>query len=125
MSGFPAAPGQTKIGDRRNSLPATDMTATCLARRWEGPEWVEGWWVTCVHAFGRGLLVPDESLLDFLQGAMGREPFPLPACPPPAFADTSESYYEEAQPYGEPFHGKDPEVSLVPSQLTHAGILSS
>lgn len=65
----------------------------------------EGGGVTCVHVFGRGPLVSDDSVLNFLQGAVGREPFPLPACPPPACVDTSESYYEEAQPYGEPFNG--------------------
>lgn len=44
-------------------------------------------------------------------GAVGREPFPLPACPPPACVDTSESYYEEAQPYGEPFNDDAEAVS--------------
>lgn len=85
---------------------------------------VRGWWVTHVHAFDRGPLVSDDSVLDFLQGAVGREPFPLPAFPPPAYADTSESYYEEAQPYGEPFNGEEPEVSLVPSQLRFTHIVS-
>uniref|UniRef100_A0A8C6TH57 Actin filament-associated protein 1-like 2 n=1 Tax=Neogobius melanostomus TaxID=47308 RepID=A0A8C6TH57_9GOBI len=33
-------------------------------------------------------------------GVIGREPFPLPHTPAPAI-DTSESYYEEAQPYEE------------------------
>lgn len=37
---------------------------------------------------------------------MCREPFPLPALPAPACTDTSESYYEEAQPYEETFNGK-------------------
>ncbi|CAK6974628.1 actin filament-associated protein 1-like 2 isoform X2 [Scomber scombrus] len=32
---------------------------------------------------------------------VGREPFPLPVFPAPACIDTSESYYEEAQPYEE------------------------
>lgn len=66
-----------------------------------------------MHEFGSGPLVSDRSVLVFLQGAVGREPFPLPALPPPGCTDTSESYYEEAQPYGEPFNGTDPEVSLV------------
>lgn len=35
---------------------------------------------------------------------MGHEPLPLPAAP--ACIDASESYYEEAQPYGETFNGK-------------------
>lgn len=50
-----------------------------------------------------------------LQGAVGREPFPLPGLPFPAFAEASESYYEEAEPYVEAFNGKDPEVSSAPS----------
>lgn len=59
----------------------------------------------------------DVSVLDILQGAVGREPFPLPVLPFPASAESSESYYEEAQPYSETFNGKHPEVSLVPSSL--------
>ncbi|KAM8837977.1 actin filament-associated protein 1-like 2 isoform 2-T2 [Spinachia spinachia] len=35
---------------------------------------------------------------------MCREPFPLPSLPTPACTDTSESYYEEAQPYEETFN---------------------
>lgn len=66
-----------------------------------------------LHAYEFGPLVCDDSVLDCLQAVMGREPFPLPALPPPGCADASESYYEEAQPYGEPFNGTDPEVSLV------------
>ncbi|KAG7507928.1 hypothetical protein JOB18_049254 [Solea senegalensis] len=48
--------------------------------------------------------VPQKSLPDLpppRTGVVGREPFPLPAVPAPASADTSESYYEEAQPYEE------------------------
>lgn len=37
---------------------------------------------------------------------VAREPFPLPAIPAPACIDTSESYYEEAQPYEETVNGK-------------------
>lgn len=37
---------------------------------------------------------------------IGREPFPLPPPPAPASIDTSESYYEEAQPYEETVNGK-------------------
>lgn len=71
---------------------------------------VRGWWASWP-------LVSDGSVLDFLQGAMGREPFPLPGFLPP---DTSESYYEEAQPYGEPYNGKDPEVALVLPREVHS-----
>lgn len=49
--------------------------------------------------------VPHPSLI--FQGVAGREPFPLPAVPAPACIDTSESYYEEAQPYGETFNGEN------------------
>ncbi|XP_071319725.1 actin filament-associated protein 1-like 2 isoform X1 [Trachinotus anak] len=48
--------------------------------------------------------VPQKSLPDLpppRTGVVGREPFPLPAVPAPACIDTSESYYEEAQPYEE------------------------
>ncbi|GAA6214270.1 actin filament-associated protein 1-like 2 isoform X1 [Lates japonicus] len=48
--------------------------------------------------------VPQKSLPDLpppRTGVAGREPFPLPAVPAPACIDTSESYYEEAQPYEE------------------------
>lgn len=41
------------------------------------------------------------------QGLVGHEPVPFPATPLPAYNDASESYYEEAQPYGEPFNGKN------------------
>lgn len=41
------------------------------------------------------------------QGLVGHEPVPYPATPVPACNDPSESYYEEAQPYGEPFNGKN------------------
>lgn len=41
------------------------------------------------------------------QGLVGHEPVPFPATPVPACNDASESYYEEAQPYGEPFNGKN------------------
>ncbi|XP_051274492.1 actin filament-associated protein 1-like 2 isoform X2 [Dicentrarchus labrax] len=48
--------------------------------------------------------VPQKSLPDLpppRTGVVGREPFPLPVIPAPACIDTSESYYEEAQPYEE------------------------
>ncbi|KAM4524886.1 actin filament-associated protein 1-like 2 isoform 2-T2 [Odontesthes bonariensis] len=48
--------------------------------------------------------VPQKSLPDLpppRTGVVSREPFPLPAVPAPACIDTSESYYEEAQPYEE------------------------
>ncbi|XP_039990782.1 actin filament-associated protein 1-like 2 isoform X3 [Xiphias gladius] len=48
--------------------------------------------------------VPQKSLPDLPSSrtcVVGREPFPLPAVPAPASIDTSESYYEEAQPYEE------------------------
>lgn len=41
------------------------------------------------------------------QGLVGHEPVSFPATPVPACNDASESYYEEAQPYGEPFNGKN------------------
>ncbi|KAM9336162.1 actin filament-associated protein 1-like 2 isoform 2-T2 [Symphorus nematophorus] len=44
-------------------------------------------------------------------GMLGREPFPLPAVPAPACIDTSESYYEEAQPYEETFNDDGEAVS--------------
>ncbi|XP_059180351.1 actin filament-associated protein 1-like 2 [Centropristis striata] len=54
--------------------------------------------------------VPQKSLPDLpppRAGVVGREPFPLPAVPAPACIDTSESYYEEAQPYEETFNDLD------------------
>ncbi|XP_026171279.1 actin filament-associated protein 1-like 2 isoform X2 [Mastacembelus armatus] len=48
--------------------------------------------------------VPQKSLPDLpppRTGVVGREPFPLPAVPASAFMDTSDSYYEEAEPYEE------------------------
>ncbi|XP_053269916.1 actin filament-associated protein 1-like 2 isoform X2 [Pleuronectes platessa] len=48
--------------------------------------------------------VPQKSLPDLpppRSCVVGREPFPLPAVPSLATIDTSESYYEEAQPYEE------------------------
>ncbi|CAN9509248.1 unnamed protein product [Ophioblennius macclurei] len=48
--------------------------------------------------------VPQKSLPDLPSprtGVVGREPFPLPAIPSPACINTTESYYEEAQPYEE------------------------
>ncbi|XP_029311861.1 actin filament-associated protein 1-like 2 isoform X2 [Cottoperca gobio] len=54
--------------------------------------------------------VPQKSLPDLpppRAGLVGREPFPLPAVPAPACIDTSESYYEEAQPYEETFNDLD------------------
>ncbi|XP_038591697.1 actin filament-associated protein 1-like 2 isoform X1 [Micropterus salmoides] len=54
--------------------------------------------------------VPQKSLPDLpppRTGVVGREPFPLPALPSPACVDTSESYYEEAQPYEEAFNDLD------------------
>ncbi|XP_078134925.1 actin filament-associated protein 1-like 2 isoform X1 [Sander vitreus] len=44
-------------------------------------------------------------------GVVCREPFPLPAVPTPACIDTSESYYEEAQPYEEAFNDDGDAVS--------------
>lgn len=41
------------------------------------------------------------------QGLVGHEPVLFPSTPVPACNDASESYYEEAQPYGEPFNGKN------------------
>lgn len=71
-----------------------------------------------MHVFGLGPLVSDVSVMGVLQGAVGREPFPLPVFPPAAWAEAPESYYEEAQPYGETFQGKAPGVSSVLSQLS-------
>ncbi|KAM9837249.1 actin filament-associated protein 1-like 2 [Aulostomus maculatus] len=48
--------------------------------------------------------VPQKSLPDLpppRTGVVAREPFPLPVVPIPACVDSSESYYEEAQPYEE------------------------
>ncbi|KAK5850881.1 hypothetical protein PBY51_001719 [Eleginops maclovinus] len=42
-----------------------------------------------------------------IRGVVSREPFPLPPVPAPACLDTSESYYEEAQPYEETFNDLD------------------
>ncbi|XP_040922772.1 actin filament-associated protein 1-like 2 isoform X2 [Toxotes jaculatrix] len=53
---------------------------------------------------GKCFPVPQKSLPDLpppRTSVVGREPFPLPAIPSPACIDTSESYYEEAQPYEE------------------------
>ncbi|XP_070707728.1 actin filament-associated protein 1-like 2 [Pempheris klunzingeri] len=58
--------------------------------------------------------VPQKSLPDLpppRAGVVGREPFPLPALPAPACTDTSESYYEEAQPYEETFNDDGEAVS--------------
>ncbi|XP_041818396.1 actin filament-associated protein 1-like 2 [Chelmon rostratus] len=58
--------------------------------------------------------VPQKSLPDLpppRAGVVGREPFPLPAVPAPACVDTSESYYEEAQPYEETFNDDGEAVS--------------
>ncbi|XP_062270284.1 actin filament-associated protein 1-like 2 isoform X2 [Platichthys flesus] len=54
--------------------------------------------------------VPQKSLPDLpppRSCVVGREPFPLPAVPCPATVDTSESYYEEAQPYEETVNDLD------------------
>ncbi|XP_035001269.1 actin filament-associated protein 1-like 2 isoform X2 [Hippoglossus stenolepis] len=54
--------------------------------------------------------VPQKSLPDLpppRSCVVGREPFPLPAVPSPATIDTSESYYEEAQPYEETVNDLD------------------
>ncbi|XP_068161295.1 actin filament-associated protein 1-like 2 isoform X2 [Antennarius striatus] len=45
------------------------------------------------------------------EGIVGREPFPLPGVTPLAGIDTSDSYYEEAQPYGETFNDDGEAVS--------------
>ncbi|XP_031170996.2 actin filament-associated protein 1-like 2 [Sander lucioperca] len=58
--------------------------------------------------------VPQKSLPDLpppRAGVVCREPFPLPAVPAPACIDTSESYYEEAQPYEEAFNDDGDAVS--------------
>ncbi|XP_070782688.1 actin filament-associated protein 1-like 2 [Enoplosus armatus] len=58
--------------------------------------------------------VPQKSLPDLpppRAGVVGREPFPLPAVPAPACIDTTESYYEEAQPYEETFNDDGEAVS--------------
>ncbi|KAM8729180.1 actin filament-associated protein 1-like 2 isoform 1-T1 [Acanthopagrus schlegelii] len=57
---------------------------------------------------GKYIPVPQKSLPDLpppRAGVVGREPFPLPSTPAHACIDPSESYYEEAQPYGEAFNG--------------------
>ncbi|XP_056221885.1 actin filament-associated protein 1-like 2 isoform X1 [Seriola aureovittata] len=54
--------------------------------------------------------VPQKSLPDLpppRTGVVGREPFPLPALPATVCVDTSESYYEEAQPYEETVNDLD------------------
>lgn len=56
------------------------------------------------------------------QGIVGREPFPLPAVPAPGCLDTSESYYEEAQPYEETINGKNSQV-LVTICVSHLRVL--
>ncbi|XP_033467779.1 actin filament-associated protein 1-like 2 isoform X1 [Epinephelus lanceolatus] len=59
---------------------------------------------------GKHFSVPQKNLPDLpppRAGMVGREPFPLPAVPAPACIDTSESYYEEAQPYEETFNDLD------------------
>ncbi|XP_028286897.1 actin filament-associated protein 1-like 2 [Parambassis ranga] len=56
------------------------------------------------------LPVPQKNLPDLpppRTGVVGREPFPLPVTPAPACIDTSESYYEEAQPYEETINDLD------------------
>lgn len=59
------------------------------------------------------------------QGLVGHEPLPLPAAPVPACIDASESYYEEAQPYGETFNGKKQSPSqLLPTLDTSQHLLS-
>ncbi|XP_067344342.1 actin filament-associated protein 1-like 2 isoform X2 [Channa argus] len=58
----------------------------------------------------RHVPVPQKSLPDLpppRAGVVDREPFPLPAVPAPACIDTSESYYEEAQPYEETINDLD------------------
>ncbi|XP_034414916.1 actin filament-associated protein 1-like 2 isoform X1 [Cyclopterus lumpus] len=58
--------------------------------------------------------VPQKSLPDLPPprvGVLCREPFPLPTVPAPACTDTSESYYEEAQPYEETFNDDGDAVS--------------
>ncbi|XP_068610383.1 actin filament-associated protein 1-like 2 [Brachionichthys hirsutus] len=58
--------------------------------------------------------VPQKSLPDLpppRAGIVGREPFPLPAVASPACIDPSDSYYEEAQPYGEAFNDDGEAVS--------------
>ncbi|XP_074475325.1 actin filament-associated protein 1-like 2 isoform X1 [Sebastes fasciatus] len=58
--------------------------------------------------------VPQKSLPDLPPprvGVVGREPFPLPGVPAPACIDSSESYYEEAQPYEEAFNDDGEAVS--------------
>ncbi|KAK2820413.1 hypothetical protein Q5P01_023372 [Channa striata] len=62
----------------------------------------------------RSVPVPQKSLPDLpppRTGVVGREPFPLPAVPAPACIDTSESYYEEAQPYEETINDDGEAVS--------------
>ncbi|XP_011604547.1 actin filament-associated protein 1-like 2 isoform X1 [Takifugu rubripes] len=58
--------------------------------------------------------VPQKSLPELpppRTGLVGHEPLPLPAAPVPACIDASESYYEEAQPYGETFNDDGEAVS--------------
>uniref|UniRef100_A0A3Q2DEV1 Actin filament-associated protein 1-like 2 n=1 Tax=Cyprinodon variegatus TaxID=28743 RepID=A0A3Q2DEV1_CYPVA len=52
----------------------------------------------------KNIPVPQKSLPDLpppRTGVVGREPFPLPPVPAPACIESTESYYEEAQPYEE------------------------
>lgn len=59
-----------------------------------------------VNVSGRFLTLLMLALVLVLsQGLVGHEPVPFPITPVPACND--ESYYEEAQPYGEPFNGKN------------------
>uniref|UniRef100_A0A3Q3X0N3 Actin filament-associated protein 1-like 2 n=1 Tax=Mola mola TaxID=94237 RepID=A0A3Q3X0N3_MOLML len=46
-----------------------------------------------------------------IQGLVSQEPFPLLPIPAPTCTDTSESYYEEAQPYEETFNDDGEAVS--------------
>ncbi|XP_026207056.1 actin filament-associated protein 1-like 2 isoform X2 [Anabas testudineus] len=58
--------------------------------------------------------VPQKILPDLptpRTGVVLREPFPLPPIPSPACIDTSESYYEEAQPYEETINDDGEAVS--------------
>lgn len=58
--------------------------------------------------------VPQKNLPDLpppRTGVVGREPFPLPPVPGPACIDTTDSYYEEAQPYEEAFNDDGEAVS--------------
>ena len=61
----------------------------------------------CVPVWNDKFCNPLSLFSPFRQGVVGREPFPLPSTPAHACIDPSESYYEEAQPYGEAFNGKN------------------